>query len=135
MGKRTGNPRGRPKGAKSTRTVEREAAMQEAAKKAAEALGVEAFGGDAHALLMMIYKNTAHPIELRVDAAKAAIGYEKPRLATVDNNLRGFGGYVAIPVEQRDSDAIRIPVAERDPLPTDWRTQAGRASGNGHGKG
>src|ERR1700730_5071209 len=116
MGKRTGNPRGRPKRAKSTRTIEREAAMQEAAKKAAEALGVEAFDGDAHALLMMIYKNTAHPIELRVDAAKAAIGYEKPRLATVDNNLRGFGGYTCVPVERRESDAIPIPVSERDPL-------------------
>jgi hypothetical protein len=135
MGKRTGNPRGRPKGAKSARTIERQAAMQEAAKKAAEALGVEAFDGDAHALLMMIYKNAAHQIELRVDAAKAAIGYEKPRLATVDNNLRGFGGYTAVPVERRQSDAIAIPVSERDPLPADWQAQAGRSPTNGHAKG
>jgi hypothetical protein len=135
MGKRTGNPRGRPKGAKSTRTVEREAAMQEARKKAAETLGVEAFDGDAHALLMLIYKNTAHPIELRVDAAKAAIGYEKPRLAAVDNNLSGHLGYIAVPVERRDSDAIPIPVSERDPVPADWRTQAGQSPTNGHAKG
>jgi hypothetical protein len=66
MGKRTGNPRGRPKGAKSSRTVE------------------TAFDGDAHELLMAVYKDTSHPLLTRIDAAKAAIGYEKPRLQAIE---------------------------------------------------
>jgi len=49
-----------------------------------------AFEGDAHALLVAIYKNPKQPIELRLDAAKAAIRFEKPALAstTVDASLR-----------------------------------------------
>jgi hypothetical protein len=67
----------------NARTVEREVAMQEAAARIADALP-EAFDGDAHSLLMAVYKDVARPIELRVDAAKAAIRYEKPSLASVD---------------------------------------------------
>jgi hypothetical protein len=49
-----------------------------------------AFEGDAHALLMAIYKDPAQPTELRLDAAKAAIRFEKPALAstTVDASVR-----------------------------------------------
>jgi hypothetical protein len=57
--------------------------MQEAAAALADVLP-DAFQGDAHALLMSIYKNTDKPIELRLDAAKAAIRYEKPALASID---------------------------------------------------
>src|SRR5687767_9567326 len=79
MGTRTGLPRGRPKGSKNKRTVEREVAMQKAAQAITAAIP-EAFEGDAHALLMATYKDTALPLPTRLDAAKAAIGYEKPRL-------------------------------------------------------
>jgi hypothetical protein len=49
-------------------------------------LGSEVFHGDAHALLMTIYPADDHlPIGLRMEAAKAALPYEKPRLASIEN--------------------------------------------------
>src|SRR5687768_1062449 len=63
---RTGRPRGRPKGARNKRTAE-ELATAEA--RAAEALGIsraqEVFTGDAHALLMTIYKDTSLDLHVR----------------------------------------------------------------------
>jgi hypothetical protein len=41
----------------------------------------EAFHGDAHALLMCVYKDPTQPIAVRIEAAGKAIGYEKPKLA------------------------------------------------------
>lgn len=108
MGKRTGNPRGRPKGAKNQHTKEREEAVQEAAARTVEELGLHCFQGDSHALLMLVYKDTRQPLELRLDAAKSAIGYEKPKLSSVDANHSGaIGQYAAQP----------IPVEEREPHP------------------
>jgi nicotinic acid phosphoribosyltransferase len=72
---------------KHKRTVALERAQAEAAVKIGDALGAEAFGGDAHALLMAVYKDPSQSIELRVQAAKAAIGYEKPRLTAVDAKI------------------------------------------------
>jgi hypothetical protein len=71
----------------------------------------------------------------RLEAAKAAAPFYAPKLANIDQNLSGFGGYVAVTVEQRNP--LPIPVAERDSdaLPVDWQAQAGRAPGNGHAKG
>lgn len=112
MGKRTGQPRGRPRGVKNSRTVEREEALAEAAAQTVEALGLKAFDGDAHALLMLVYKDTEQPLNLRIDAAKAAIGYEKPKLASVDTNHSGaIGTYESqpIPVESRHSDTVARP--------------------------
>ena len=83
MGIRTGKPRGRPKGSKSKRTKEVAKAMERAATQIADALP-EAFDGDAHALLMAVYKDETRPIEVRLEAAKAAIRYEKPALAAID---------------------------------------------------
>jgi hypothetical protein len=60
--------------------------MQEAAKKI-EAAVPDAFDGDGHALLVAIYKDPSHPIQLRLDAAKAAIRYERPRLAATEFSL------------------------------------------------
>jgi len=80
---------GRQRGTKNKRTVERERALIDAAVKIAGALGSEAFQGDAHAFLVWIYKDAAQPIELRIEAAKAAIGYEKPRLASVEGKVEG----------------------------------------------
>lgn len=80
-GKRPGA--GRPKGAKNKRTKE---LLQEAEKSAAAIKRVvpNAFSGDAHSLLMAIYKDPAHKLELRLDAAKAAAPYEKPKLASTE---------------------------------------------------
>lgn len=83
MGVRTGRPRGRPAGAKNKHTLEREQKMQEMAEVLAGVLP-GAFDGDAHAFLMAIYKDPTMPVERRLDAAKAAVGYEKPRLASID---------------------------------------------------
>ena len=74
--------------ARNKRTVETEARMAKAAAAVANALP-DAFQGDAHALLMLVYKDLANPLPLRVDAAKAAIRYEKPALSTVQAKLGG----------------------------------------------
>jgi hypothetical protein len=80
---------GRKCGTKNKRTLARERAQAETAVKITEALGADAFEGDAHAFLTAIYKDVAQPIGLRMDAAKAAIGYEKPRLAAVEGKVEG----------------------------------------------
>lgn len=87
MGKRTGNPRGRPKGAKSRFTKEREQRLEETKQRVSEALGVALFSGDAHELLMLTYKDMGLPLDTRLDAAKAAIPYEKPKLASMEANV------------------------------------------------
>jgi hypothetical protein len=69
---------GRTAGVPNKRSDDFQAAIQEKAKKL-EALVPGAFEGDAHALLMAVYKDPDHEWPLRVDAAKAAIRYEKPR--------------------------------------------------------
>jgi hypothetical protein len=72
---------GRKKGTKNRKTVLLEEKGREAL---AEVLGPDAFDGDAHSLLIAIYKDRSHPIDLRLEAAKAAIRFEKPALAAVD---------------------------------------------------
>ena len=83
---------GRTRGVKNKRTMELERAQAETAVKITDVLGAQAFPGDAHALLMGAYKDHTQPIELRVQAAKAAIGYEKPRLTAVDAKVEGTLG-------------------------------------------
>jgi hypothetical protein len=80
---------GRKRGVKNKRTVALERAHAETAIKIEDALGPQAFPGDAHALLVAVYKDESQLIDLRVQAAKAAIGYEKPRLTAVDAKLEG----------------------------------------------
>jgi hypothetical protein len=100
---------GRRKGTRNRITAEREAAVEHAQEQITQALGPTAFDGDAHAMLMTVYKDTTQPLVLRIDAAGKAIGYEKPKLSSVDAHVDGaLGTYAAqpIPVEQRDSDAL-----------------------------
>jgi hypothetical protein len=80
---------GRQKGAKNKRTKELERALAATAETVNTVLGDHAFLGDAHALLVAIYKDSRQPIELRVEAAKAAINYEKPRLSAVNAKIAG----------------------------------------------
>lgn len=83
MGTKTGNPRGRPKGARNRRTEETVRRMQETAV-ALDGILPESFKGDAHAFLMAVYKDTTNTLKDRLAAAQAAIGYEKPKLGSVD---------------------------------------------------
>lgn len=80
-GKRPGA--GRPRGAKSKITKEREALVKKAAAVIEDVLP-DAFKGDAHAYLMAVYKDETMPVKDRLAAATAAIGYEKPKLAAVE---------------------------------------------------
>jgi hypothetical protein len=87
-GSRPGERRGgRQRGTKNKRTLERERALAATSARIANALGPASFSGDAHTLLVTIYGDTLQPISLRLDAAKAALPYEKPRLSTVDAKI------------------------------------------------
>lgn len=100
MGVRTGNPRGRPRGAKNKRTEESEKRLAEAAKVISEAIP-GAFEGDAHAFLMAVYKHPEMGLGARLDAAKAAVPYEKSRLASVEHT-GADGGPIEINSNPRD---------------------------------
>jgi hypothetical protein len=54
--------------------------------------------GDAHALLIRVYKDPAQPLALRIDCAKAALPYEKPRLASVEVKQIGTPGLTPAPL-------------------------------------
>ena len=57
--------------------------MKEMAAQIGKAVG-DAFEGDALAYLISVYKDPLKPETLRIDAAKAAIRYERPALAPVE---------------------------------------------------
>lgn len=76
--------RGRPKGAKNKLTIAKEEAAEKAAKTIAKAIP-GAFQGNSHAYLMSIYKDPKQATPVRIDAAKAALPFEKPRLAAVEH--------------------------------------------------
>jgi hypothetical protein len=80
LGRKTG---GRTAGTPNKRSHARLDAFKDTKRKLEKALGPHAFDGDAHALLAATYKDAALPLALRIDAAKAAIPYERPRLAAV----------------------------------------------------
>jgi len=75
---------GRPKGVRSGSTLKRAQELDETRRRVEERLP-DAFQGDAHELLVEIYKDKTHPLSVRIDAAKAAIGYEKPKLGSVQH--------------------------------------------------
>lgn len=79
--------RGRPAGAKNKRTEERAQQLAAVSEQLQEALG-DCFEGDAHALLMATYKDKSLDLAQRIDAAKAAIRYEKPSLASVSMDAK-----------------------------------------------
>jgi hypothetical protein len=84
-GKREGS--GRPAGAKNKRTAAIEAAAQAVAVRFKAEVPM-AFDGDGVAFLQVVYRDPGQPIELRLDAAKAAARFERPALnAAVVKNI------------------------------------------------
>lgn len=84
--------------------------------EALQAAGLEPFEGDAHAFLMAVYKNPAHETETRLEAAKAAIRYEKPSLASIDHtgaNVRSHEAMLA-ELEIEPEGEAAAPVDEDD---------------------
>ena len=76
-GKKTG---GRVAGTPNKR--KRQAVVAEAIARVGETIP-NAFAGDAYALLVAVYKDPRQDLHTRLDAAKAALPYEKPRLQAV----------------------------------------------------
>jgi hypothetical protein len=76
-GQKTG---GRQKGTPNKR--KRQAVVAEAIARVGETIP-DAFTGDAHALLIATYKNPNLDHHVRLEAARAALPYEKPRLQAV----------------------------------------------------
>jgi hypothetical protein len=76
---------GRQKGTRNKVTDARREHLQKVAQELEELLP-GAFEGDGHAFLMAVYKDPRQPMNVRIDAAKAAVGYEKPRLQAVEMN-------------------------------------------------
>jgi len=100
---------GRKPGSKNRRTAKLEAATETAARTISEALGT-AFDGDAHAFLMAVYKNEAYPVDVRIDAAKAAVRFEKPSLASLEAKTEILHRFVA-----------RVP--NKEVSPETWQQQ------------
>ena len=65
---------GRKKGSRNKKKLLLEQEGREVIEKA---LGPNAFEGDAHALLVLVYKNQDLSLDIRLDAAKAAIRFRK----------------------------------------------------------
>jgi hypothetical protein len=114
IGRKTG---GRKPGSKNKRTLAMQAQAQETAEKIKEALGTDAaFAGDAHALLMAVYKNEQMPMEMRLDAAKSAVRYEKPALSSVDQKGDTAPRYIAY-------------LPQVSTTPEEWLSQHGHLKG------
>ena len=62
----------RPKGSPNKRSIRSVLGARKLGKRIEAALGPDLFEGDAHAFLMAVYKNTKWPMELRIEAARAA---------------------------------------------------------------
>jgi hypothetical protein len=118
-GRKTG---GRKPGGKNKRTLELEAKARAAADQISEALGNAAFDGDAHALLMTVYKDETQPIELRLDAAKAALRFEKPALASVDQKGLAPTNYVAYLPQPMSTPDDWLKAYEHLKLPPEQKT-------------
>ena len=77
---------GRKKGTPNKQELPLARALREAREKAEREVAADP-NCDAHSLLRMVYLDTTLPIEVRIDAAKAAIGYELPKLNAIDARI------------------------------------------------
>jgi hypothetical protein len=84
IGRKTGG--GSRKGSPNRKTTARARAAARATALA-DALGSHAFAGDALGLLQLVYRDGRQPVELRLDAARAAAPYERPRLSAITTNV------------------------------------------------
>jgi hypothetical protein len=99
---------GRKAGTPNKRTVALQNATAAAAEQINATLGREGFEGDAHTLLMSVYKDPNQPIGLRMEAAKAALPYEKQRLASIET--KAVSEYEKMTDEELDAEiARRLP--------------------------
>jgi len=64
-------------------------AAQEAAQRVLAEMP-DVFEGDSYALLSTVCKNNQLPLTMRIDAAKIAIGYERPGLSQVAMTTRSL---------------------------------------------
>ncbi len=94
---------GRKPGSPNKRTLAAMAETGKLAGKIEEVLGPQAFSGDAHAFLMTVYKNEAVPLDLRINAARAAIKFEKPALENIEVKGEQTIRYVARVPEKAES--------------------------------
>ncbi|MGC1859666.1 MAG: hypothetical protein WA733_00700 [Methylocystis sp.] len=103
---------GRQRGTKNKRTLDLARAQAETSEKFTAALGPAAFTGDAHALLMSIYRDASQPVELRVTAARAAIPFEKTRLSATELSGRAGGPIEVVSKKQRDASVAAWRLAD-----------------------
>jgi hypothetical protein len=75
---------GRQKGSKNKRTLLQEERTRALVDNAREITGGELFEGDAHTFLILTYQDKSLPRNVRLDAAKAAIRFEKPAMTAID---------------------------------------------------
>jgi hypothetical protein len=75
---------GRPAGSKNKRTDALDAARASTGDKIRAAIGPNAFSGDAWEYLLSVYADPANCVTTRIAAARAAIRYERPALASTE---------------------------------------------------
>ena len=108
---------GRKKGVKNKRTRRIESAARRLLEDAKGVLGdqgAKLFEGDAHALMVLTYKNPELPLDVRMDAAKAAIRFEKPAFTQTAVDLSVRPGLRA--EDLSDDELLAIIVSERKQL-------------------
>jgi hypothetical protein len=88
---------GRQRGTPNKRTEALAQAQAEASEKITAALGPDAFDADALSFLQVIYRDKKQAVEVRLQAARAAISFETPQLAATE--LSGPNGG---PIETRE---------------------------------
>jgi hypothetical protein len=98
---------------------------------AKEIIGGELFEGDAHAFLMSIYKDKSLPLNLRLDAAKSAIRYEKPAMTVIDARSKTETVLYAISDKPMSLEEWAVKYTGQ-PLPNKWRPPAACESGKRH---
>src|SRR5262249_55671435 len=115
---------GRQLGTPNKRTGELKRAVAAAAERMNELI-TGAFQGDAQAHFGLLYKDPKVDARVRLDAARAAIGYEKPRQASVEVTNRPG----ALDFENMRSDEIEAALEQV--LAGRWRAGFNDKSGVG----
>ena len=100
---------GRQKGSRNKRTVLAEERQRKLIENANEIIGGDLFEGDAHAFLILTYKDKSLPLNLRLDAAKAAIRFEKPALTAVDAHSK--------------TETVHYAISDEPMTPEEWAAE------------